>query len=163
MAISCLHLNLLFLPPPLPHTHTLVPHICAKGSGQHTSDNGLSPNSSPSHYLNQCWVIVNWTLRNELQLIFNQNTNLFIHENASEKFVCEMAAISSRERWVKINIAWHAIIKPYGMAFFMGELVLYKPALVQIMAWRRLGDKPLSEACWPDPLTHIHGTRERWV
>ena len=28
---------------------------------------------------------------------FNQNTKLFIHENASEKIVCEMAAILSRE------------------------------------------------------------------
>ena len=32
------------------------------------------------------------------------------------------------------------------------------PALVQIMAWRRPGDKPLSE-----PLTHICVTRPQWV
>ena len=31
------------------------------------------------------------------------------------------------------------------------------------MAWRRIGDKPLSEKCFPDPLTHICATRERWV
>ena len=30
------------------------------------------------------------------------------------------------------------------------------------MAWRWIGDKPLSE-CWPDSLTHICGTRGRWV
>ena len=29
---------------------------------------------APSHYLNQCWVIVNWTIRNKLQWNFNQNT-----------------------------------------------------------------------------------------
>ena len=28
----------------------------------------------PNHYLNQCWVIVNWILRNKLQWNFNQNT-----------------------------------------------------------------------------------------
>ena len=37
------------------------------------------------------------------------------------------------------------------------------PALMQIMAWHRIGDKPLSEACWPDPLTHKCGTRGRRV
>ena len=33
------------------------------------------------------------------------------------------------------------------------------------MAWRRIGDKPLSEPniSWPDSLTHINGTRGRWV
>ena len=33
---------------------------------------------------------------NKLQWKFNQNTNLFIHENASENIACEMAAILSR-------------------------------------------------------------------
>ena len=37
------------------------------------------------------------------------------------------------------------------------------PALVQIMAWRRIGDKPLSEPILTDSLTHICGTRGRWV
>ena len=36
----------------------------------------------PSHYLNQCWS--NWILRNKYRWNFNQNTELFIHENASE-------------------------------------------------------------------------------
>ena len=37
------------------------------------------------------------------------------------------------------------------------------PALVQIMAWRRLGDKPLSESIMVILLTHICVTRPRWV
>ena len=37
------------------------------------------------------------------------------------------------------------------------------PALVQIMAWRRLGDKPLSELMMVSLLTHICVTRPRWV
>ena len=40
--------------------------------------------SAPSHYLNQCWDIVNWTLRNKLQWNFNWNSYLFIQENAIE-------------------------------------------------------------------------------
>ena len=52
--------------------------------------------STPSHYLNQCWVIINWTLRKKLQWNFNQNANPFIHENAYENIVCEKAAILSK-------------------------------------------------------------------
>ena len=37
------------------------------------------------------------------------------------------------------------------------------PALFQIMAWRRLGDKPLSEPMVVSLLTHICVTRPRWV
>ena len=54
-----------------------------------------------TNYLNQCWVIVNWTIKDKLQWNFNRNTKLFIHENASENIVCEMAAILSMGRWCK--------------------------------------------------------------
>ena len=37
------------------------------------------------------------------------------------------------------------------------------PALVQIMAWRRPGDKPLSEPVMVSLLTHISVTRPQWV
>ena len=37
------------------------------------------------------------------------------------------------------------------------------PALVQIMAWRRSGDKPLSESMTVSLLTHICVTRPQWV
>ena len=37
------------------------------------------------------------------------------------------------------------------------------PALVQVMAWRRPGDKPLSEAMVVRLLTHICVTRPQWV
>ena len=37
------------------------------------------------------------------------------------------------------------------------------PALVQIIAWRRSGDKPLSEPVMVSLLTHICVTRPQWV
>ena len=36
--------------------------------------------TAPSHYLNRCWNIVNWTLRNKLQWNFSQNSYIFIQE-----------------------------------------------------------------------------------
>ena len=37
------------------------------------------------------------------------------------------------------------------------------PALVQIMAWRQPGNKPLSESVMTSSLTHICVTRPQWV
>ena len=60
------------------------------------SDNGLVPSR-----LKQCWIIVNWTLRNKHQWNFNRNSIIFIHENALEHVVCEMASILSRPQCVE--------------------------------------------------------------
>ena len=39
----------------------------------------------PSHYLNQCWWIVNWNLGNKFQRNLNWNSNSFIQENVSSE------------------------------------------------------------------------------
>ena len=49
----------------------------------------------------QCWNIVNWNLRNKLQWNLKRNSYIFIHKNAFENVVCEMAAICSRPQCVK--------------------------------------------------------------
>ena len=53
-----------------------------------------------SHYLNQCWNIVNWTLRNKFQWRCKQISYIFIQENEFECIVREMAAILSRPQCV---------------------------------------------------------------
>ena len=55
----------------------------------------------PSHYLNQSWYIVNWTLRNKLQWNLNRNSYIFIQENAFENIVWKMASILPRPQCVK--------------------------------------------------------------
>ena len=67
--------------------------------------------SAPSHYLNQCWNIVNRTLGNELQWNFNRNWNISIEENTFENVVCEMASILSRPQRVKHSTA--TIMSPW--------------------------------------------------
>ena len=71
-----------------------VMHICVVELGHHWFRQWLVTCSAPSHYLNQCWNIVNWTFRNKLQWIFNRNTNIFVHEIAFENVVCDMASMS---------------------------------------------------------------------
>ena len=90
---SCLQLNVL--------THWgRVTHICISKITIIGSDNGLSPWTAPSHYLNQCWNIVNWTLGNKLQWNLNRNLYIFIQENPLENVVWKMAAILSRPQCV---------------------------------------------------------------
>ena len=49
-------------------THlSLVPHICVGEVGHHWFRQWLVACSAPSHYLNQCWLIVNWTPGNTSQ------------------------------------------------------------------------------------------------
>ena len=47
--------------------------------------------------------------------------------------------------------------------FAHNALINNIPALVQIMAWRRPGDKPVFEPMMVDLLTHICVTRPQWV
>ena len=56
--------------------------------------------------------------------------------------------------WISINISQNFV--PRGP-------LNNNPALVQIMAWRQPGDKPLSEAMMVRSTTHICVTRPQWV
>ena len=55
---------------------------------------------APSHYPNQCWNIVNWTLGNKLHWNFNWHSDIFTEENTFENVVCQMLFISSRPQCV---------------------------------------------------------------
>ena len=50
-----------------------------------------------------------------------------------------------------------------SLKFVPKGLINNNPALFQIMAWRRPGDKPLSEPMLVKSLTHIYVTRPQWV
>ena len=72
------------------------------------SDNHLLPGwTVPSHYLYQCWNIVNWAPRNKHQWNVNRNSNIFLKKNAFENYVCEMAAILSQPQCVNV-VGMHA-------------------------------------------------------
>ena len=73
-----------------------VTHICVSKLTIIGSDNGLLL----SHYLNQCWNVVNSNLRNKLQWNLKRNSCIFIQENAFQNVVCEMASILCRPQCV---------------------------------------------------------------
>ena len=81
-----------------------VTHICINNLCQHWCRKWLGAWLAASHYLNQCWNIGNWTLRNKFQWNFDRNSNILIQENEFESVVCKMVAILSGPQCVK---PWH--------------------------------------------------------
>ena len=71
--------------------------------------NGLSPLRRQAITWTQCWLIVNWKLRNKLPWNLDQHTKLFDLQNASENVVCGI--LSREEGWVK-TYGDTALIKP---------------------------------------------------
>ena len=67
----------------------LVPHICISELDHHCFRKWLVACSTPNHYPNQCWFIVNWTPGNKFQWNLNRNFISFIQENAFENVVCQ--------------------------------------------------------------------------
>ena len=91
-------------------------HVCVGELGHHWFRWWLVAWLVPSHYMNQCLNVVNWTLRNKLQLNLNWNSFIFIQENAFENVVWKMAAILSWPQCVK-EVIFHidlAIVHRFG-------------------------------------------------
>ena len=63
-------------------------------------------------------------------------------------------------KWIFLNENVLISIK-ISLKFVSRSPIINIPALVQIMAWRRPGDKPLSEPIMVRLLTHICVTRPR--
>ena len=112
----------------------LAPHICVSELVEHWFREWLLSYSAPSHYLNLCWVIFNWTFRNKLRWNFDIKTKLFINKKESENIVCEKVGILSSGRWVKISLK-----------FVSTGLNNNMPIFNEIRAWCQADDKPLSE------------------
>ena len=130
------------------------------------------------HYLNQYLLLANWTLKNKLHWNFNQYSTILVKESL------EMSCAKRRMLWFGLDTLRP---KQNGRCFaddtfkciFLNENVRISikislkfvpkgpinniPALVQIMAWHRSGDKPLSEAMMVSLPTHICVTRPQWV
>ena len=60
---------------------------------------GVKPLSEPM------WNMVNWTLWNKLQWIYNRNSYFFIQENKLEHVVCKTASIPSRPQCINSQSA----------------------------------------------------------
>ena len=101
----------------------------------------LRPTQTGCHFTDICQCILFNTLRprrNEQHFADDIFKRIFFNENV----------------WISIKIS---------LKFVPKDPINNIPALVQIMAWRRSGDKPLSEPMMVSLPTHICATRPQWV
>ena len=127
--------------------------------------------SAPSHYLNQCWNIVNWTFRNKLQwnLGLNELSNsttingwiVIVHpplniNGCSTLKPRQNGCHSTDDTFKRILLNENVrILLKISLKFVTSGPINNIPALVQVMVWRWTGDKPLSEPMMVSLLTHI--------
>ena len=119
--------------------------------------------TAPSHYLNQCCLLiisnVLWHLPQNSLTVGGQATNLFnsLRPRPNRRHVADdifKCIFLNENVWIPIKIS---------LKFVSKGPINNIPALVQIMAWRRSGDKPLSEPMMVNLPTHICVIRPQWV
>ena len=102
---------------------------------------------APSHYLNQCWNLINRTLRNKLQWNYNRTSWILLQENEFEKVVWKMAAIFSRpqcvnkrgSRYLKSPYIWPTYRHWYVHRLALEILRPKKTCrLVQTTVWKKI-------------------------
>ena len=140
------------------------------------------------YYPNQCWNSVNWSTENKFQLNFNQEQWF-----SFKKMCLKMLCAKCHSFCLCLNVLTHQVPfntlrpKQHGCHFpedifkhiFLNDniWILIKislkfipkgpinniPALVQIMAWHRPDDKPLSEPMMARLPSHICVTQLQWL
>ena len=122
--------------------------------------------------LNKCWLIINGHIWHLAEVNFTETALDFTDYKVFENYIFEINTLGPRRNeqhfeddifkriffnenvWIAIKISLKFV--PKGPTDNI-------PALVQIMAWRRSGDKPLSEPMMVTLPTHICVIRPQWV
>ena len=116
--------------------------------------------------MSSCWMPIMWKLENQLIAcqLFNAKlpfkpmmlVNTLRPRQNGRHFTDDIFKyiILNENVWISIEIS---------LRFLPKGPINNIPALVQIMAWHRPGDKPLSGLMWISLQTHISITRPQWV
>ena len=108
--------------------------------------------------------------RRHFQMYFIKWKLFIFNENFTE--ICslthwgrdKMAAVFADDTFKRIFLNENVRVSmKISLKFVPKGSINNNPALVQIMAWRRSGDKPLSEPMMVSLLTHTCVTRPQWV
>ena len=68
---------------------------------------------APSHYLNQCWLILSKVQWHSSESIFTRATSAIYHWRLRENWLSQISFKSPRGQWVKNPWQWH-LIHPLG-------------------------------------------------
>ena len=106
--------------------------------------------AAASHYPSQCWP------DRHMALLLSQLLNTLRQRRNEQHFADDIfkRIFFNENAWISIKIS---------LKFVPKGPINNIPALVQIMAWRRSGDKPLSEPMMVSLPTHICVIRPQWI
>ena len=93
-------------------------------------------------------------ITSQLSHLYNANPYTLTHWGRDKMAAIFQCIFLNENAWFPIEIS---------LKFVCKGLINNIPALVQIMAWSRPGDKPLSEPMVVILLTHICVTRPQWI
>ena len=114
-----------------------------------TYENNNEETFISSHYFILCWVIVNWKLKNKLQLNSNQNTNIFFRKRLFEKVLCAMAAILPTSICLNSRTSrWLSAVLKYLQCVSSGDTTINIIIIIIIIMYAR--------GCW------VHSLSEMW-
>ena len=117
-----------------------MPHICVCELCLHWLVTCLAP----SHCLNQCWLIVNWTLWNKLQWNWNQNSNFSFLKMYLKMLSAKWRPFCSG-RWVNIKSTRHFCLVWLKISFLFWHLPQWG-LNNRILVWRGCQD---TDFCLP--------------
>ena len=153
-------------------------HICVRWLSQHWFKQWHVAGAVLGHYLSQWWLIFNLILSTKIQNVVSKIGDGFVSMHPSYYY-----------GWIRVNasiVKWFNTLRP-GQNWYDFEDDIFKciflkdnvwipieisrkfvpkrpinniQALVQIMAWRRPDDKPLSEPMIVSFPTHIHSPKK---
>ena len=145
-----------------------MPQICVSELGHHWFRFWLVACSAPSHYLNQCWFIVDWTPGNKFQWNLHGIISFSFKKMHLKNRLPKMVAILSRWRWVNLWIpGWcgtmfYCILLKFiiqnsslgtryetALRWMPQNLSDEKSILVQVMAWCCQELSHYLSQCWP--------------
>ena len=117
-----------------------------------------------SHYLSQCWpksVSPYGFIRPQWIKLITRTPIHLKHEHIEAEAKCPpLCRLHFQKHFHEWNVS---ILIKISLKFVLMGPINYIPALVQIMAWCRPGNRPLSEPMMVSLLTHIYATHPQWV
>ena len=121
-----------------------VTHICVSKLTTIGSDNGLSPGRRQAIIWSNAGILFNWTLGTNFSEILSE-----IDTFSFKQMRLKMSSGKWRPYWISINIS---------LKFVPRGPINNIPTLLQVMAWRRPSNKPLSEPMMVRLTTHIYAS-----
>ena len=111
---------------------------------------------APSHYLNQCQHIINWTLRNIFKWNYIWHSKVFIRENVFKNVFCKIAVILFRQQYGD-NVLY---CRTTHLHLHGNGPPLWLSSVSDPPSWQDIPVFPDTQLASQLPVTPLHGSKQ---